>query len=669
MSGASDFSDFDDGAEADAEAGAREITELEELRAESSAGSSAEAPSRRRPPRPPSPKYHKRKRRRMRCETLAWRALASPWAMVAAVACSAGVVCVLLYAAMGTVLFVYPGTAPDVLTFRSASEASRRVGSIARGHWRNLENVSREFIARIRTEWVRRKEAGHQGGYAASTVDPLGGADDPIDGRVGNPHHHIDAGKLPPVCPRMEDHLGITFDLTQPMYDPFGLPCALEMHWSAKLDTKEVEADNRLYFNQEGGGAGAARGLNGAPFRTIRCTRRYRMQGFTPWDCVGLPALPTRFSLVHNIGCVDVDPRGAVNVRTDEVPYSLSDLSPDKNGRVQIPDNSTLLNPAYDRTAQTLEAGHYCYINYAVTENTAWRWAVRTAVYSVLLSLLLVSCGICCVTSHAGAIVASAIYWLVASTLGIAAYIYLWNEPYIHAHMLVLIQWGLVIVAAAGAVLYTAEIVAAFLFGSRFDIDNGCTQNHPLCLRALDSIMVANGYGSFIRRQQLRKMRSPVYATKTGWFNDWMMRGHAPPGPRFDKDRYSDDDDFLYDIEDGDIVMDAFGYPVLADLDEARPPPPAENRPRVVHEHDPDYRATIAGDNPMNHRWANEEERTMMYDLAKHIIAQQDHEAERRRAMEETHQMPGFEVPAPAPSDAGATPPADADKCAEGKQE
>jgi hypothetical protein len=539
------------------------------------------------PRRPPSPKYHNKSK-----------------SSQPVIGCLCITLCVLfsltllIYASVMFALYIKKNN--TTLTFESANEASKRVRTIARGHWENLEDISRGFIAALRDEYRQRQlDAIHD--WA------LGQNNDPLDHdrTSGTGQHHMDFfpgdDALPPVCPMLQDHLSIVWDLTENSFDPFGLPCAMEMHWSTQLDFNQVADDDRAFMNSihKGGFGSSQKPVSSLPFHKIKCTRRYRLKGFTPWECTEYPELPTRYSMVYNIGCLDVNPKGEINVRAIERPNDPKDQS----GRVQIDSTQEWINPAYDKTVQPLQAGHYCYINYAVTENATWKRAVNTSILMVVLCLVLTSVGVCCVTTSGFAILFSAMYWIEMSTLGVSSYIYLNHELYIHEHMLTLIQYGLLILGIGCGIVYAVQILIEFIFRSRCDIDNGCTENHPLCLKALDTILLANGFGSFIHRQRIRRLNETLFNSSRGRFIARQKPDDLEP-PIF-KDHLSDEE--LWFDDEYYVAPHSRKVPT-----------------RIVSEHERGYTGTIAADDLLNSRWASTEEREALHQMARDVIDAQD---------------------------------------------
>lgn len=581
-----------------------------------------------------------------------------------------------------------------LVTIESAKDASNRVKTIARGQWDSIGHISENFVKNLRKEYKHRADLEH-----VKHSPPWGR--DPIDGREGNQHHQLIKANdpLPPLCPMLYDHLNIYFDLGDQSYDPFGLPCALEMHWSHKLDKKEVDRDNRMYMDtlQHGYNPNAMivgsdrdkyqkRPTLDAPFNTIHCTRRYRMKGFTPWECTGKPELPTRYSMVYNIGCVEINANGKINMRSSDMPG----LKPNDDGRVVITpttgttnnkkgedsdDTIEWLNPAYDPTFQHVEQGHYCYINYAVTDNPEWTTTVRECIMFIVTSFMAVFIVIFFITTSPLTLVSSMLYWTCACTMGGMAYAYLVNENYVHPHMLALIRVGIVVMSLFSTMLYAIIVVVEVALRSGFEVDNGCTRNHPLFLKIMDSVVVANGGRSIIKAQRARRLKTPTYTSRLGSGRDFVRRVIKGPSHNFPpgyKSHQSDDEQLLYYIDDDDdacmpyrsgehyifdyppeeeeeeeyVYMDDGQYSIASRPEgedyRVRKGPEGSLKPlddsKVLHAYHPESRNTIAGDNPINRMWATEEERQVMYAFAKQIVATQEGEDQQQEQQEWTRQ-------------------------------
>lgn len=388
----------------------------------------------------------------------------------------------------------------DLVSIKDLKRAAIGVGDVTRQSMSMFDSASQSFVDQLRKEYIRRKTYWDEK-TQASVGDEWGGGedgdDDPIEWRYG-PHHTLKDFRpedaLPPVCPMLEDHLEIVFSLEDPSFDVYGYPCVMEMHWSVQMELDEIERDEEEFmkyrkFSFEGGGGGSMNQqqhsppspshhsggnkhlsvgrTNGMPFKSIYCKRKYRMSGFTPWQCFPSKKLPSRYSLVYSVGCVDIDKTGDVNVKSTEEPYSNGKYQyengentavvpkPNKaNGHdggdgdkgdddisdqpyksfefVDLNENDPYrINPAYDKNFQKLEQGHYCHINYAITRNVEWESLRNRPKYAFYLLSFCFVFSVCFLSTSNPTIIFSFITIFIQAAMYILIIFYFDVKPYI----------------------------------------------------------------------------------------------------------------------------------------------------------------------------------------------------------------------------------------------
>lgn len=334
------------------------------------------------------------------------------------------------------------------LTFENMKKAGNAVTEFARGSVIMMHQTSQVFIEELREEYKRRQEYkekmqkygegeftehdnGAIGNLPASSVGDGGeNGKDPIDWRH-SPHPHlsniiqdyINPGHfLPKVCPMLKNHLEITFNLSETSFDVFGYPCVMEMHWSSKWNEKEIDMiqgsfiqgydEQHSMFSKGDLSNGGTQYVPPLPPKEqyishmlklaassqnnlgrvnplvhgiIKCTRRFRLNGFTPWECKPNHKVPSRFSMIYSVGCAEVDHNGDVNVKSEESTfYAQSKDWVD----LTASGNNESINPAYDKDINKLQEGHYCYINYAFVPNATIVYALKLLFSGVVICLL-----------------------------------------------------------------------------------------------------------------------------------------------------------------------------------------------------------------------------------------------------------------------------------------
>jgi hypothetical protein len=384
------------------------------------------------------------------------------------------------------------------LDFRSHKQALKEVKRAARMHMANVANVTKTLIDYMSSSTPQQPyqyqhhpwgDGGHSGGYPPSTVPPS--IYDPIDSprhsQWGGGYHTMYGngwkGKIPPLCPLLQDHLRLSFDTRTLSFDPFGLPCALEMHWSQELDTNEILRKGADFVNGEAYQSNSA-------ISKIECTRQYRIHGFTPWSCKEYPNLPTRYSLVHNIGCVDVDSMGNVNVKSSE--------SPAGRETVYGNDSPSPINPAYNRSVQEIQEGHYCYINYAVTENVEWRDIKNMCAFIVLLSIVYASFWLCGISTSGIVIAASSFYVAINCTTGLTTMVYLYQTVYISEDWLWLLKTFIPVFFSASILLYSVVCMYGVMVQRSF------FHSPPIWARIIDGMVQRGGIPSIVKSRRDR---------------------------------------------------------------------------------------------------------------------------------------------------------------------
>jgi len=332
------------------------------------------------------------------------------------------------------------------LTYENIKKAGQAVGLFARDSAVMLQYTSQIFINNLREEYKRRQkkkeelmthgigefeESGMIGNLPDTTVsDQDGTNNDPIDWRH-HPHPYlneiIDKYKdpshfLPKVCPMLKNHLEIDFNMSENSFDVFGYPCVMEMHWSQKMTDEEVDYLQQKFitqenlaqnFNIQGSLTNKGKGfipsnpyeqsqnhqitnsvqsqkskgrVNPIHFGNIHCSRNYRLNGFTEWKCKPSHKIPSKYTIIYSVGCTEVDQKGDINVASKESTYKSSNV---KRPWVDITKNETSnINPAYDKNVQAIKSGHYCYINYAFVYNNKVTKIMRNIFVSNLVNVL-----------------------------------------------------------------------------------------------------------------------------------------------------------------------------------------------------------------------------------------------------------------------------------------
>jgi hypothetical protein len=481
--------------------------------------------------------------------------------------------------------------------FDTASDASAHLKVIARWHLENLKDISGKFVTALRQKYDERQ----------SQNDDDYWYDGYYDDDVDDEYHHIDfkdGSTLPPICPALEDHLRIVFNLKEHAFDPFGLPCAMEMHWSASVNAQELYYDNSAFMDSLDNKIGSDRFTT--PFRSIVCSRRYKMRGFTKWSCEEYPKLPTKNSIVYKIGCFDIDTDGTVQLKAPD----SRGLPVDAHGRVKTTPGGTspVLNPAYDKDLQHIERGHYCYINYAVAENGEWRSVMNLSVSTFISSFIVVSVVICCVSTSVGVMFSSAVFCVITTLVSSWVYVYLSKETYIHDGVLDFIHYLLFLIHIGAGFLYLIYIFFECVYKSKFTVGRCCTKNHPLIVKIINSIAEANNCGPLLPDDRdprgLYSRSMPRNESCVDSITNLLIPSDKTHRSRH-KERYDMEMHYGYDEEGNAYEILETGVAVSRD--------PVS----IVTPSDRYYHGTISKDSQLNMGWCGTEERTQMYTDAK----------------------------------------------------
>lgn len=459
-----------------------------------------------------------------------------------------------------TILAMSPGINTDFVSVEDLKRAAIGVGDVTRQSMTMFDTAGQAFVDQLRMEYIRRKtywdEKQQQltSSSSSSSSTEYGDIEDDqeaIEWRYG-PHHTLKDFKpedaLPPVCPMLEDHLEITFDLSDPSFDVYGYPCVMEMHWSVEMEMDEIQKDEEdfikyRHFSSSDPSRGFSPGLssskttgsktfsvgrtNEMPFKNIHCKRKYKMSGFTPWKCTPSKRLPSKYSMVYSVGCIDVDSGGDVNVKSTESPYSNGkykqkqlegdakvDIDPEKTATHSNDKNKPYesfefidmneqdpyrINPAYDKNFQRLEQGHYCHINYAITKNGTWETLKDRPKYSLYLLCFCFFLSICFFSTSKSTIIFSSVTLVLQVIMYALILFYFDVKPYISfglASTLGILSFAFSIGASASLVLLS---IFELLTKVKFHCGEGNIFRgpKPLLFLLLDKIIQSCSQGHF----------------------------------------------------------------------------------------------------------------------------------------------------------------------------